>query len=173
MPNLDIGRSVPSGPQVLDDGIFTPARRRQVSGPGLRTFVTLANLWDLTEEQRLRILGSPSRSTYYNWVKTVQQHRDLTLDFDILVRISAVLGIWSALRLLHETEAGGIAWLRGPHHALVFGGRAPLDVMASGTQDALLTTRRFLDAARGGLYMAPNQVDENFEPYRDEDIAWS
>ncbi|WP_341991281.1 antitoxin Xre/MbcA/ParS toxin-binding domain-containing protein [Azorhizobium sp. AG788] len=173
MPKVEAGRSVPAGPQIVSDEIFTPAKRRQVSGPGLRTFVALANLWNLTEEQRLRMLGSPSRSTYYNWVKAVQQHRDLTLDFDTLVRISAVLGIWSALRILRETEAEGIAWLRGHHRALVFGGRAPLEVMASGTQDALLTTRRFLDAARGGLYMEPNEIDENFEPYRDEDIAWS
>ncbi|MFG1418754.1 MbcA/ParS/Xre antitoxin family protein [Xanthobacter sp. V0B-10] len=173
MPKVEARRPVPSGPQIVGDEIFTPAKRRQVSGPGLRTFVALANLWDLTEEQRLRILGSPSRSTYYNWVKAVQQHRDLTLGFDTLVRISAVLGIWSALRILHETEVQGIAWLRGPHQALVFGGRTPLEVMASGTQDALLTIRRFLDAASDGPYMEPNQVDENFEPYRDEDIAWS
>ncbi|WP_341987680.1 MbcA/ParS/Xre antitoxin family protein [Azorhizobium sp. AG788] len=173
MPTIEPARSSSSVPQIGGDEIFTPARRRQVSRPGLRTFVALANLWDLTEEQRLRMLGSPSRSTYYNWVKAVQQHREITLDFDILVRISAVLDIWSALRILHETEAEGIAWLRGPHRELVFGGRAPLEVMASGTQDALLTTRRFLDAARGGLYMEPNQVDENFEPYRDEDVVWS
>ncbi|MEW6254688.1 MAG: MbcA/ParS/Xre antitoxin family protein [Pseudomonadota bacterium] len=153
--------------------MFAPGARRRVSGPGLRTFVALADLWDLTEMQRLRMLGSPARSTYYNWVKTAQQHRDLTLDFDTLIRISAVLGIWSALRILHDTEGESIGWLRGPHQGVVFGGRPPLDLMSSGTQDALLATRRFLDAARGGLYMAPGPGKEESASYRDEDIVWS
>ena len=84
-----------------------------------------------------------------------------------------MLGIWSALQILHGDEKAGIAWLRGPHRATVFGGLSPLEVMAAGTQDALLVTRRFLDGARGGLYMQPNEVDEGFAPYRDEDLVWS
>lgn len=170
MPQTAPNPLISAGPQAIGEEMFAPARRRQVSGPGLRTFVTLADLWDLSETQRLRILGSPARSTYYNWVRAAQQHRDLTLDFDILVRISAVLGIWSALRILHDTEDAAIAWLRGPHRGLVFGGQAPLDLMASGTQDALLATRRFLDAARGGLYMPPVAGEV---ATRDTDIVWS
>ena len=65
-----------------------------------------------------------------------------------------------------------VAWLRGPNTALVFGGRAPIDVITSGTLDALLTVRRFLDAARGGIYMQPNEVDEAFTPYSDSDIVF-
>ena len=42
--------------------------------------------------------------------------------------------------------------------------------MIDGTQDSLLTVRRFLDAARGGLYMEPDEVDRNFIPYEDTDI---
>jgi hypothetical protein len=46
-----------------------------------------------------------------------------------------------------------------------------MDLLASGSQDAILTVRRFLDSARGGLYMAPNDLDADFQPYRDEDIV--
>ena len=103
----------------------------------------------------------------------MREHRDITLDIDVLTRISAVLGIHQALGIFHGSEAEGIAWLRGPHRATVFGGRPPLELITSGSQDALLTVRRFLDAARGGLYMEPNEVDRGFTPYTDADIVFS
>ena len=58
------------------------------------------------------------------------------------------------------------------HNALVFGGRPPLDLVTSGSQDGLLSVRRFLDGARGGLYMQPNTIDEAFTPYGDTEIVF-
>src|ERR1700682_3680042 len=84
------------GPQRLDNSRFAPANRRRLSGPGLRTFLAIADLWGLTEEQRRLVLGLRARSTYRNWVKMVREHRDLTLGVDVLIRISAVLGIHQA-----------------------------------------------------------------------------
>jgi hypothetical protein len=46
-------------------------------------------------------------------------------------------------------------------------------LVTSGMQDNLLTVRRFLDGARGGLYMAPNEVDAGFSPYTDADIVFA
>lgn len=160
-----------ASPQRINPSLFNSAERRRVSGPGLRTFLAVADLWRLTEEERLRLLGSPSRSTFHSWARAVREHRDITLDLDTLVRISAILGVYQALRILHGSEADGLAWLRGPHRAAIFGGRPPMDLLVSGSQDAILTVRRFLDAARGGLYMAPNDLDADFQPYRDEDIV--
>ena len=147
--------------------------RRDLSGAGLRTFLAIADLWSLTETQRRALLGQPSRSTFQNWARTVREHRDLTLDLDVLTRISAVLGIHQALGILEANEPAAIAWLRGPHGAIIFGGGAPLDLMTSGSIDALLTTRRFLDAARGGLYMPPNAIDQDFHQYTDADIMFT
>lgn len=159
------------GPDVLPEGRFAPETRRRLSGPGLRSFLAIADLWGLNEEQRRLVLGYPSRSTYHSWARSVRAHRDITLDVDTLTRISAVLGIHQALGVLNATEAEGIAWLKGPNTAPAFGGRPPLAYVASGLQDSLLMVRRFLDAARGGLSMAPNAVDAAFEPYRDADIV--
>jgi hypothetical protein len=138
----------------------------------LRTFVTIADLWALTEEQRILILGYPSRSTYHNWCKKAREHDDFTLDVDVLTRISAVLGIHQALGILFPHERLGIEWLRSPHNAVVFGGNPPIDLIASGSQDGLLTVRRFLDGARGGLYMQPNAIDQAFKPYDDSEIVF-
>lgn len=166
-------QSVAQGPDRLDAARFSPANRRRLSAPGLRTFLAIADLWGLAEEQRRLVLGLPSRSTYHNWVKQVREHRDITLDVDVLTRISAVLGIHQALGVLEASEREGVAWLRTPHAAPMFGGRAPIELVTGGTQDGLLMVRRFLDAARGGLYMPPNEIDRDFRPYTDADIVFS
>ena len=145
------------GPPRLDTSRFAPANRRRLSAPALRTFLAIADLWGLTEEQRLLILGYPSRSTYHNWCKQAREHGAFTLDVDVLTRISAVFGIHQALGILFPQERLGVDWLRSPHHEVVFG---------------LLSVRRFLDGARGGLYMPPNTIDEAFTPYDDTEIVF-
>jgi Protein of unknown function (DUF2384) len=150
---------------------FSPANRRRLSAPGLRTFLAIADLWGLTEPQRRLALGNPSIPIYRRWVRTARMHGVLTLTVDVLARISAVLGIHQALGILFKTEAEGIEWLRGPHKATVFGGQPPLSLIANGDKDSLLTVRRFLEAAQGGLYMAPNEIDADFQPYTDGQIV--
>jgi hypothetical protein len=160
------------GPLRLDNSRFAPANRKRLSPAALRTFLAIADLWGLTEEQRLLVLGYPSRSTYHNWCKQAREHGAFTLDVDVLTRISAVLGIHQALAILFSTERLGVDWLRSAHNAVVFGGRPPLDLITSGSQDGLLSVRRFLDGARGGLYMQPNKIDEAFTPYSDTEIVF-
>jgi Protein of unknown function (DUF2384) len=160
------------GPQRLDNSRFASANRKRLSAPALRTFLAIADLWGLTEEQRLLVLGYPSRSTYHSWCKQAREHGTFTLDLDVLARISAVFGIHQGLGILFPTEQQGVAWLRTPHGAVVFGGRPPLDLATCGSQDGLLSVRRFLDGARGGLYMQPNAIDEAFTPYDDSEIVF-
>ncbi len=163
---------VEKGPQRLENSRFAPANRKRLSPPALRTFLAISDLWGLTEEQRLLVLGYPSRSTYHNWCKQAREHGAFTLDVDVLARISAVLGIHQALGILFPAERLGAEWLRTAHNAVVFGGRPPLDLVTSGSQDGLLSVRRFLDGARGGLYMQPNTIDEAFTPYSDTEIVF-
>lgn len=156
---------------ILDRARFAPANRRRLSAPALRTFLAIADLWGLNEEERRLILGYPSRSTYHHWAKLAREHRDITLDVDVLMRLSAVLGIHQALGILYPSEHEAVAWLKGPHDGIVFGGRPPLTLMTSGAQDGLMMVRRFLDAARGGRYMEPNRIDVGFAPYEEADIV--
>jgi hypothetical protein len=159
------------GAEIIDLNRFAAPNRRRLSGPALRTFLTIADRWGLTEEQRRLVLGYPSRSTYHNWAKLAREGQPFTLDVDALLRISAVFGIHQALGVLFADEAEGVRWLKGPHMAPVFGGQPPLALVTSGTQDGLMAVRRFLDAARGGLYMPPNALDAAFSPYEDSDIV--
>src|SRR5258708_10925736 len=132
------------GPQGLDISRFAPANRRRLSAPALRTFLAIADLWGLTEEQRLLILGYPSRSTYHNWCKQAREHGAFTLDVDVLTRISAVLGIHQGLGILFPTEQLRVEWLRTPHNAVVFGGRPPLRLGPRGPHDGLSSAAPFL-----------------------------
>lgn len=159
-------------PFLLDAGRFAPANRRRVSGPGLRAFLAIADLWRLMENERLLILGAPPRSTYYGWIKTARDRRDLMLPTDTLIRISAVLGIHKALQILFPTEIEGTGWLRGPHQSQPFAGQAPIALIAGGMQDGLMAVRRFLDAARGGQWMPRNDADLA-EPITDQDIVFA
>lgn len=163
---------VVAGPDRLDPRRFSAASRRRLSGPGLRTFLTIADLWGLNEEERRLILGYPSRSTYHAWAKAAREHRDVTLDVDTLTRISAVLGIHQALGVLEESERAAVAWLRAPNKARIFGGQPPLRLVTSGTQDGLMTVRRYLDAARGGLHMEPNEIDADARAYEEAGIVF-
>lgn len=150
---------------------FAPANRRRLSAPALRSFLAIADLWGLSEEERRLALGYPSRSTYHHWAKLAREHRDITLDVDALMRLSAIFGIHQALGVLHADEHDAVAWLRGPHDGIVFGGKPPLALITSGSQDGILLVRRFLDAARGGQYMEPNSIDAGFAPYGETDIV--
>lgn len=151
---------------------FATANRRRLSGPGLRAFLAIADLWGLTEEQRRLILGYPARSTYHGWVKKARERRGITVNLDVLMRISAVLGIYKGLRILFADEDKGVEWLQRPHKARVFGGAPPIELVTSGTQDALMTVRRFVDAACDGLYMAPSSDERDTPPYDDSEIIF-
>lgn len=150
---------------------FAPSNRRRLSAPAMRSFLAIADLWGLSEEERRLVLGYPSRSTYHHWAKLAREHRDITLDVDVLMRLSAVFGIHQALGVLHADEHDAVAWLRGPHDGIVFGGKPPMALITSGSQDGILLVRRFLDAARGGQYMEPSRIDAGFTPYGEMDIV--
>jgi hypothetical protein len=153
-------------------GRFEPASRRRLSAPALRTFAAIADAWGLNEDQRRLVIGYPSRSTYHNWMRIARQEGEVTLDVDALMRLSALFGIHQALGILFADAGEALAWLKGPHQAPVFGGQAPLALVTNGSLDGLMLVRRFLDAARGGIYMPPNAIDASFAPTQDHDIEW-
>jgi hypothetical protein len=123
---------------------------------------------------RLRILGLPSRSTFYSWVEKVRGNNDITLSVDELIRISAVLGIYKALRIVFSRDDDASRWLRSANSGPVFGGQTPLALIASGTQDGLLLVRRYLDAWRGGRFAAPVLgFDDMAAPLSESDLVFA
>ncbi len=120
----------------------------KMGGPGLRTFYNIAQEWGLTAEEQMVLLGSIPSSTFYYWKKQVTERGDISLSRDTLERISYVLGIYKALRILLPDSYQ--AWVKRPNTNPLFGGRSALDRMLSGNMSDLIAVRQFLDAWRGG-----------------------
>ena len=120
--------------------------RKGLSGPALRTFFRIAGLWELSIDQQMTLLGVTARSTFFKWKK----NPNTVLSKDALERISYVLGIYKALRILLPVEQAADAWIRRPNTAPLFGGRSALDRMMSGQVADLFVVRQYLDAQRGG-----------------------
>ena len=92
-----------------------------------------------------RLLGDPPESTFYKWKK----QRDGSPGRDVLERISHVLGIFKALRVLHSAALAD-EWVRLPNTNPIFAGETPLAYMMRGGLPAMQTVRRLLDARRAG-----------------------
>jgi hypothetical protein len=119
--------------------------RQELAGPALRGFFRVAELWDLSAAEQRVLLGNPPSSTFFKWKK----ERKGPLSRDVLERISYVLGIYKALRILLPDTERADAWVRQPNAAAPFGGRAALDRMLGGNVSDLYVVRQYLDAQRG------------------------
>jgi hypothetical protein len=120
--------------------------RKGLSGPALRTFFRIADLWGLSTEEQMTLLGLTARSTFFKW----KRDPDTALPRDTLERISYILGIYKALQTLLPDERAADGWVRRPNTAQLFGGRSALDRMLSGNVADLFVVRQYLDAQRGG-----------------------
>lgn len=120
--------------------------RKRMSGPAMRTFFNIAEKWRLDSKEQMALLGSPAPSTFYKY-----KAGDVgTLSFDLLTRISLVLGIYKDLRILFPDNAVSDRWFKLPNSNPIFGGLTPATYVAQGDMDSLFRVRRLLDARRGG-----------------------
>ncbi|MGE0724052.1 MAG: antitoxin Xre-like helix-turn-helix domain-containing protein [Alphaproteobacteria bacterium] len=125
----------------------TPGERKDLSGPALRAFFRIADLWRLTVAEQMTLLGLTAASTFYKWRKDPPA---TVLPKDTLERISYLLGIYRALQILLPDPKAADEWPRRPNGAAIFGGRSALDRMLSGQVADLFVVRQYLDAERGG-----------------------
>jgi Protein of unknown function (DUF2384) len=131
---------------VAADRRRDPKVRRQMSGPAMRTFLNVAEAWRLTTEEQRALLGWPPESTFYKY-KAGQVGM---LPYDMLMRVSLVLGIYKDLRILYPERDLADRWIRLPNNNPLFGGKPALALMADGGMDGLYQVRRLLDSRRGG-----------------------
>ncbi|MGI8744710.1 MAG: MbcA/ParS/Xre antitoxin family protein [Bryobacteraceae bacterium] len=133
-------------PSVAPDNRRDPKVRRQLSGPAIRTFLNVAETWHLSTEEQRALLGWPPESTFYKY----KSGQIGTLPYDMLMRISLVLGIYKDLRILYPERDLADRWVQLPNSNPLFGGKPALGLMTGGGMDGLYHVRRLLDARRGG-----------------------
>jgi len=108
----------------------------------LRAFFNIANVWGLTDDEQLSILGQPDQATLDAW----RYGEGPALARDTLERISYVLGIFQGINTLLPDKEIAAAWVRQPNDAPIFGGISALDKMTSGNVSDLFVVRNYLDA---------------------------
>lgn len=119
----------------------SPVKKNSVA---LKAFFGITHLWGLTSEEERILLGIP-KATFYRW----KQQLDGSLHPDTLERISYILGIYKALRILLPNETAAHQWVHKANTAPLFGGHSALDKLLKGRVIDLADVRRYLDAERG------------------------
>ena len=119
----------------------------RMAAAGLRAFDRIAQVWGLSVDEQLKLLGQPPRSTYFVWRKRPDK---AALPRDTLERLSNILGIYKSLQILLADTADADAWVRLPNRAAPFGGGSAMDRMLAGNVSDLNLVRRYLDGVRGG-----------------------
>ena len=109
----------------------------------MEAFQGLADLWQLSTEDQLLLLGSPGRSTFFKWKKDGG-----SLPRDTVERISHLLAIHKALEILLPETRAADGWIRRPNAQ--FNGQGALDVMRGGQVIDIYRVRQYVDAQRGG-----------------------
>ncbi len=135
MPTAAIATSAPE---------FTDAPISDAEGAAMfRAVLNLFRLWGVSDEQAATLLDLPLR-TYARW-KAGEPGR---LGQYGKARLSNLMGIHKALRIIFHEPQRGYDWIKAPNGA--FGGRSALAVLLGGQLTDLMRVRRYLDAERGG-----------------------
>ena len=123
---------------------FTPEPITEEEAAAMfRAALNLFRLWVVTDDQAATLLDLSPR-TFARW-KAGKVGR---MGRDSKARLSNLMGIHKALRILFREAPRGYTWIKAPNNA--FGGRSALDVMLGGELTDLMRVRHYLDAERGG-----------------------
>ena len=109
----------------------------------MESFLTLADRWELTTEDQIKLLGSPGRSTFFKWKKSGG-----TLPNDTIERISHLLNIYKCLEIVLPNPTSADNWIKKQN--TYFESRSALEVMLDGQVSDIYRVRQYLDAQRGG-----------------------
>lgn len=107
-----------------------------------RAAVNLFARWEITDEQASVLLDLPLRS-YRRW-KAGMLGR---INRDGKTRLSNLMGIHKALRIIFREPQRGYRWIKAPNEA--FAGQSALAIMLGGEITDLMRVRHYLDAERG------------------------
>jgi hypothetical protein len=128
---------------ITDPSQFIPDPITDEEGAAMfRAALNLFQKWSLTDEEAATLLDMPLRS-YRRW-KTGTQGR---IGRDGKARLSNLMGIHKALRMIFSDAQRGYDWIKAENAA--FQGRSALSVMLGGELTDVMRVRRYLDGERG------------------------
>jgi hypothetical protein len=120
-----------------------------VAATGLKTAVNILDRWNATSAQVQAILRI-SRATYFKAKKV--GFEAISLDSDQLARISVILNIHAALRVIFDNPDNIYGFMNMINNNAYFNGRSPLDSMGDGSFPALYETFKRIDTLRSAQW---------------------
>ncbi len=110
------------------------------------TVLRIMKKWGCSMDEQLQLLAL-RKSTFYNY-----QQADKSFKFspDLVERLSYLLNIHAALRILFSNPESIYTWVRKPNTAPFFNGKSAMDIMLQGRVVDLWAVASRLNAERGG-----------------------
>ncbi|SMF50191.1 Protein of unknown function [Xaviernesmea oryzae] len=120
-------------------------KAEQVTAVALKAFGNVMSEWGVPLNEAAA-LADMSEST---WKRARKPGFSGGLTKDQMLRLSAVIGIYKALKL-YFSDPISVRWMTLPNNGPLFGGARPVDTLIEEGLPQFLRVRNYLDALRGG-----------------------
>ena len=117
----------------------------QAAATGLKTAINILDQWGCSPEQEWAILGM-KKSSYYKHRENAESAR---ITGDQLERISYILNIHAALRVIFDNPENLYGFMSMENHNPFFNGESPLTIIATGNFGSLYEVYKRIDTLRG------------------------
>lgn len=112
----------------------------------LKAVINILDKWQCTIEEGQILLGL-KRSTLFKY-KSMPETASISRD--LAERLSYLLNIHAALRILFSNQDSVYCWVRKPNFAPFYNGKSAMDIMLQGRVVDLWAVASRLNAERGG-----------------------
>lgn len=117
-----------------------------VAVAGFKAVNNILEKWECTPEEKMKIMQL-KRASYYKFSKDPELVR---LTHDQLTRLSYILNIHKALRIVFSNPDNVYGFMRKKNHNAYFEGRTPLEIIATGDFGGLYEVTQRIDSLRSG-----------------------
>ena len=124
-----------------------PKIRERLTPAATEAVMRLSSIWKLTGAETCALMGGMSERSF---ARLKAGTRSGAFSQDELTRVSALTGIYKGLHLLFSDPLAD-QWPKVPNAGPLFNGATPIGAMITGGIPAMVASRRYIDALRGGL----------------------
>ena len=125
----------------MDPSMLQPKLNSKAQGIGLKAALNILTKWDCSTIEKQAILGM-AKSTFY---KYQNRPENATLSHDQIERISYILNIHAALRIVFSNPENVYGFMKMPNQNSYFSGRTPLEIIATGQFSSLYEVFKRVD----------------------------
>ena len=118
----------------------------RVAGVAAKAYARIAAAWGLSNQVAAELIAVSPRT----WARMKTGEWTGRLNRDQLMRVSAITGLYKALHL-YFSDALADRWVSLRNTGPLFAGREPIEAMIDGGLPAIMETRNYVDALRGGV----------------------